>query len=152
MRSLSGFGAATPDLDFFLNTCSTYTALGIDVVYAARYVVTLMILHELHDLPRQAFAKRSCSFWHVSVLRIKERGSEDVLHVLWHGPQVLSTAPDEVERFALCRVHWGEYSIVAISPQVVRCFWRGVWTWRGEDALAERAWAMQPAAVKAYNI
>jgi hypothetical protein len=67
--------------------------------------VILMILHELHDLARHALAKRSCSFWHISVPRIKERGSEDVLHVPWHGPQVLSTAPDELERFALCRVH-----------------------------------------------
>jgi hypothetical protein len=150
MRSLSGFGVAMPDLDFFLNTCSTYKGARHRRGVRGSVRVPLMILHELHDLPRQAFAKRSCSFWHVSVLRIKERGSEDVLHVLWHGPQVLSTAPDEVERFALCRVH-GEYSIAAIPRQVVRCFRRGVWIWRGEDALAERAWTMQPATVKAYN-
>jgi hypothetical protein len=35
---------------------------------------------------------------HVSVSRIKERGSEDVLHVFWHGPHVVpTTALDEAE-------------------------------------------------------
>jgi hypothetical protein len=106
MTLFSAFGVATPDLDFFLEHVEHIDRLRKRDRVGRAVRVTVVVLHQLHDLARETFAERPCADRPIPVLCVEKRAAEDTLDVLGHSAQILATTPHEVERFSFRLGHW----------------------------------------------
>jgi len=67
--------------------------------------VPAMIFYQFHDFPGNSLSKWPGTFGVVPILDVEQRGTEDVLDLLGHRPEVLEAGSEEVEGFALPRAH-----------------------------------------------